>query len=113
MNTLTVEKPWGRFEQFTHNEATTVKILSVNPDNSLSLQYHMHRSEFWRVLSGHPIITIDKNVINANPGDEFMIPEKALHRIATKDDAVQILEIAYGDFDENDIIRVEDKYGRA
>ena len=113
MKTLTVEKPWGRFEQFTHNEATTVKILSVSPNNSLSLQYHMHRAEFWRVLSGHPIITIDKKEINASPGDEFMIEEKALHRIATKDDAVQILEIAYGDFDEDDIIRVEDKYGRA
>ena len=113
MKMLTVEKPWGRFEQFTHNELSTVKILSVNPNSSLSMQYHQKREEFWRVLSGHPIITIDKKVINASPDDEFMIRKGELHRIETKKDATAILEIAYGDFDENDIIRTEDKYGRA
>ena len=113
MKTLIVKKPWGQFEQFTHNEATTVKILSVNPGGSLSLQKHDHRSEFWRVLSGHPIITIGEKVVTANPGDEFMIEKLQSHRLAAKDDAIQILEIAYGNFDEEDITRLEDNYGRA
>ena len=114
MKTFIVKKPWGQFDQFTHNETTTVKILSVNPNTSLSLQYHNHRDEFWRVILGHPVLTIGEKKINANPGDEFIIPKLEKHRIEAKNDIVQILEISYDDnFDENDIIRIEDKYGRA
>lgn len=113
MKTLIVKKPWGQFDQFTHNEITTVKILSINSGNSLSLQYHNHRDEFWRVISGHPVLTIGDKKINANPGDEFEIPKLVQHRIEATDDSVQILEISYdNNFDENDIIRTEDKYGR-
>ncbi|OGI68368.1 mannose-6-phosphate isomerase [Candidatus Nomurabacteria bacterium RIFCSPHIGHO2_01_FULL_42_15] len=113
MQTLIVKKPWGQFDQFTHDEATTVKILSINPENSLSLQYHNHRDEFWRVISGHPVLTIGGNKINAKPGDEFTIPKTVAHRIEATRDAVLILEVSYGGtFDENDIIRLEDNYGR-
>ena len=113
MKTLTVKKPWGQFEQFTHNETTTVKILSVNHGGSLSLQYHNHRKEFWRIISGHPIVTVGEDVKSANPGDEFIIKELEPHRLEAKDDNEQVLEVSFGNFDENDIIRIEDKYGRA
>jgi len=112
MKTLIVKKPWGQFDQFTLNEQTTVKILSVNKGNSLSLQYHKNRSEFWRVIFGHPFITIGENSQIANPGEEFIIDKSQSHRLEAPSDNVQILEVAYGDFDENDIIRTEDKYGR-
>jgi mannose-6-phosphate isomerase-like protein (cupin superfamily) len=112
MKTLTVEKPWGKFEQFTHDELTTVKIISVNPGASLSLQTHKNRAEFWRVLAGHPTVTIGGEQIPANPGEEFHIGKTQPHRLEAKDDPVKILEIAYGVFDENDIVRLEDKYGR-
>lgn len=113
METLTVKRPWGEFEQFTHNEVTTVKLLSVNPNSSMSLQYHNHRDEFWRIISGHPILTIGEKKINAKPGEEFMVARRELHQIETKDDAAQILEIAYdNNFDEEDIVRIQDKYGR-
>ena len=113
MKTFIIKRPWGQFDQFTQSEVVTVKILSVNPDTSLSLQYHNHRDEFWRVISGHPLLTIGENKIKANPGDEFTILRKEKHRIEAKDNAVQILEISYDDhFDENDIVRIEDKYGR-
>ncbi len=107
-----IEKPWGNFRQFSHNEVTTVKILSINPNTSLSLQYHNHRSEFWHVISGHPTLTIGEKKINAKPGDEFSIAIKEQHRLEAGADFVKILEIAFGDFDEEDIIRIEDKYGR-
>ncbi len=113
MKKLTIKRPWGKFEQFTQNETTTVKVISINENSSLSLQYHNHRSEFWRILSGHPVVTIGEKKMNANPGDEFTVANKELHQIEAKDDAVQFLEIAFGDFDENDIVRIEDKYGRA
>ncbi|MFA6177372.1 MAG: phosphomannose isomerase type II C-terminal cupin domain [Candidatus Paceibacterota bacterium] len=113
MKSFIVERCWGKFEQFTKSETTTVKIISINPNSTLSLQYHNHRAEFWRVLSGHPLVTIGENVIRANPGDEFIVKIKQIHRLATEDDAVQILEIAYdNNFDEEDIVRLEDKYGR-
>lgn len=113
MKTLTVKKPWGQFDQFTHNEISTVKIHSVNPHSSLSLQYHNDRTEFWYIISGHPIITIGENKINANPGDEFMVDKLEKHQIEAGDDVVKFLEICYGNFDEEDIVRIKDKYGRA
>lgn len=114
MKTLSVTRPWGKFEQFTQNEDTTVKIVTIDPGGALSLQYHKEREEFWYVISGNPIVTVGETVVNAKPGDEFIIPKLALHRMEAVDGAVQVLEVAYGDFDEdNDIVRVEDKYGRA
>ena len=113
MKTLIVKKPWGQFEQFTHNETTTVKIISINPNGSLSLQYHKNRSEFWRILSGHPIVTIEGKEVGAKPGDEFFVQKLEKHKIETKDGSAQFLEISFGNFDENDIVRLEDKYGRA
>ncbi|MDD5152930.1 MAG: phosphomannose isomerase type II C-terminal cupin domain [Candidatus Pacebacteria bacterium] len=112
MKTLTVEKPWGKFEQFDHNEVTTVKIITVKPHGKLSLQYHAKRAEFWRVLSGHPIVTEGDKVVIAKPGDEFVMDELEEHRVEAQDEQVQILEIAYGDFQEEDIIRLKDVYGR-
>lgn len=113
MKTLTVKKPWGQFDQFTHNEISTVKILSVNHGGSLSLQDHGHRTEFWRIISGHPSVTVGEITKSANPGDEFMIEKLQLHQLEAKDDDVQVLEIAFGNFDEEDIVRIKDKYGRA
>lgn len=113
MKTLSVKRPWGQFEQFTQNEKTTIKVISINIDSSLSLQYHNHRTEFWRILSGFPLVTINEKKIEAKPGDEFTITQKELHQIEAKDEPVQFLEISYGDFDEADIVRVKDEYGRA
>ena len=113
MKTLIVERPWGEFDQFTQNENSTVKLISINEKSSLSLQYHNHRTEFWYIISGFPVVTIGKEKINAKPGDEFFIQEKELHQIEAQDGAVKFLEVACGDFNEEDIVRVEDKYGRA
>lgn len=112
MKTLKVTKPWGAFEQYTHNENTTVKIIYINKGESLSLQYHNNRSEFWKILDGNPTITIGDNTIESKTNDEFIIEKGEEHRIEAKNDDVRFLEIAYGDFDEDDIVRLEDKYGR-
>ncbi|MFC1721599.1 phosphomannose isomerase type II C-terminal cupin domain [Patescibacteria group bacterium] len=109
---LTQEKPWGKFEQFAHNQTCTVKILLVNPGEQLSLQYHHHRDEFWRVISGTAEIVLGDEILSARAGDEFFIPRGTKHRIQTKDSATEILEISFGEFDEEDIVRLEDKYNR-
>ncbi len=111
-NKLTATKPWGKFEQFTLNENTTVKILSADPNSSLSLQYHNQRDEFWRILSGAGEVIIGDEKHVAKTGDEFFIPRKTKHRMMTSDSPIQWLEICFGEFDENDIVRLEDKYDR-
>lgn len=112
MKKLTDNRPWGNFVQYTHNELTTVKILTILPHQELSLQYHAHRKEFWRILKGHPHIVVGGKEVDANPGDEFEIGEGMQHQICGVDDEVEIMEISFGNFDENDIVRLKDKYGR-
>jgi mannose-1-phosphate guanylyltransferase/mannose-1-phosphate guanylyltransferase/mannose-6-phosphate isomerase len=107
------ERPWGNFRQFIHNTPSTVKIIFVKKGEAFSLQYHNHRTEFWRILSGNPEVTLGEATIQAKEGDEFNIAPKTKHRVRSVDSDTEFLEIAYGDFDENDIIRIEDKYGRA
>ncbi len=110
---VAVEKPWGNFRQFALNEPCTVKIIIVRAGQAISLQRHDGRSEFWRVLSGDPLITIEENETPAKPGDEFYVPKQTVHRITGQKMDAQILEVAFGFFDENDIDRIEDNYGRA
>ncbi len=110
--TKTVEKPWGKFEQFTLNEETTVKLLHVKEGHRLSYQYHLLRSEFWRIVSGKVEVVLDGTRKMLRTGDSIFVPLRAKHRIEGIEDSV-VLEIAYGRFDENDIVRVDDDYGRA
>jgi len=112
MNIITTPKPWGSFTRFTHNEISTVKFLNVTAGEELSLQRHHKREEFWKVVSGHPKIVIGDEENIGNPGDEFTIPIETKHRIGAPTDDVVILEISLGDFDEEDIVRLEDKYNR-
>ncbi len=111
--TYTEVRPWGKFEQFTKNESTTVKIITVHPNQQLSLQLHHSRAEFWRVIAGNGTIEIDRTRLQAHPGDEFFIPMETTHRMNAGTNGLQILEIAYGHFDEADIVRLEDTYGRS
>ena len=101
------------FEQFSHNETSTVKILTVEKGGTLSLQFHNKREEHWYVLSGKPEITIGSKTVTAKKGDSFKVGKKEKHRIASPQGLSEILEIAYGIFDENDITRVEDIYNRS
>lgn len=112
MNKYTESRPWGKFEQFTKNENTTVKIITVNPGSPLSLQRHSKRSEFWRIIAGSGIVRVGEVDHEAKVGDEFMIETGQLHRVTGGPDGIQFLEIAYGEFDESDIERFEDQYGR-
>lgn len=106
------ERPWGLYERFTLNEPSTVKILTVNPHQAFSLQTHQNREEFWHIISGTAKVTIGDTVEDSKPGSDFFIRKNTRHRIEAGDEPCIILEIAYGDFDEHDITRLEDKYGR-
>ena len=107
------QRPWGRFEQLTLNEPTTVKIVTVDPGHRLSLQTHEYRGEFWQVLDGPLDVTVDGDSWVARTGDKVWVPPGSTHRMGNSGTApVRVLEIGYGDFDEADITRLEDDYRR-
>jgi mannose-6-phosphate isomerase len=110
---FTVERPWGNFQQFVSNECVTVKVITVQPGHRLSLQTHSHRGEFWQVLDVPIEVTVGERTWSAEVGESVWVPCGALHRMANKEDRPgRLLEIAYGDFDEADIVRLEDDYAR-
>lgn len=98
---------------FAKNENVTVKILFIQKGEEFSLQKHQNRSEFWRVLAGNPEITLGSEKVTAKAGDEFEILPNTAHHIRALDNDAEVLEVSRGDFDENDIERIEDKYGRS
>ena len=111
--TITVEKPWGKFEQYTHNLPSTVKVITVRPGGALSLQYHNKRDELWVVLDPGARIEVGDRVLRPQPEETVFIPRQTPHRLlAIGEEPVRMLEISFGEFDENDIVRLEDIYGR-
>ena len=109
-----VEKPWGKFEQYTHNVLSTVKVITVQPGGTLSLQYHHSRDELWVVLDDGAQIELGDEIIRPDAGERVFIPRQTAHRLSgIGDGSVRILEVSFGEFDENDIVRLEDIYGRA
>ncbi len=109
---ITDRRPWGYFERFTLNERTTVKLLHVKAGKRLSYQYHKNRSEFWKVVKGEVRAVLKGKPIRLSEGDSVKVPARTPHRIEGIKDAI-VLEIAYGKFDEEDIVRIEDDYNRA
>lgn len=113
MRTIKVKKPWGSFIRFTLNQKSTVKILEISPGEMFSYQNHQQRSEFWYVLEGNPTIILNNKTTKHKQGDLINVGKKVKHRISNKTNKkVRVLEIAKGIFNEKDIIRYDDKYGR-
>lgn len=108
-----VDKPWGRFEQYTHNLPCTVKIITVAPGGVLSRQYHHSRDELWVVLDAGARVELGEDVLEPAAGEELFILRETIHRLSTVgEQPVRVLEISFGQFDEEDIVRLEDVYGR-
>lgn len=107
------ERPWGRFQQLTRNETTTVKVITVEPGQRLSLQTHAHRAELWQVLDGPLDVTVGERTWRAETGEQVWVGRGEVHRLGNPtEDPARVLEIAYGAFDEEDIVRLEDDYSR-
>ncbi len=114
--TLRVDKPWGFFEQYAFNERCTVKILACEPGQRLSLQRHAHRDELWVALDEGVVVDLDGRELRPAVMEEVWLPKGCSHRLRCDEGnghAVRVLEISFGTFDENDIERLQDDYGRA
>ena len=111
-DSTTEQRPWGSFELFTLNEKSTVKLVNVNGGKRLSLQYHSKRSEFWKVVVGKIEVVLNSAKIILKKGETITIPVGAIHRITGIEDSI-VLEISFGEFDEKDIVRLDDDFGRS
>ena len=109
------KRPWGSELWLTkeHENPSMVKILNVNPGETLSLQFHHNRDEFWHVISGDGFATIGDTKIPLQAGSDCFVPRGVHHRIESGSSPLTILELAFGTFDEEDITRIEDRYGRS
>lgn len=108
------ERPWGRFTQYALNRECTVKVIEVEPDGQLSLQRHGDRDELWVALDTGLEFTIGDESFEAEVGVPFLVTAGTLHRVRGVGDAsARFLEVAFGQFDEDDIERLDDVYGRA
>lgn len=109
-----VTKPWGSYESLVKREGYQVKHIVVLPGESLSLQLHHRRSEYWTVIAGKGIATCDDQEITLDVNDSISIPLGSKHRLANPFlEPVEIIEVQSGDYlGEDDIERFEDKYGR-
>jgi len=107
-------RPWGKYTNLYEGKNFLVKELVVNPKSKLSLQKHFHRSEYWTITDGKPLITLNKKNFFKKPGEKIFIPREAIHRIENKfKKKVKIIEIQTGPIlKETDIVRYQDIYGR-
>lgn len=107
------ERPWGKFELLVLNQAVSVKVITVNPGQRLSLQRHACRDEWWQLLDPHLCVEIDGVTFSPLVGERVFIPRGSTHRVSNPhDEPGRFLEIALGEFDELDIERLEDDYAR-
>lgn len=116
---MKTNKPWGFYEDLLRTDTEVVKILSVNPGGSLSLQYHNYREERWVVLSGiGRLYNGETEYIYSNStkalkrGDYISIEQGILHSIDVNSRAKEplvLVEIQLGHCNEKDIIRIRDK----
>jgi mannose-6-phosphate isomerase-like protein (cupin superfamily) len=92
-----------------------VKRIVVHPGKRLSYQTHSHRSEHWVVIFGIATCTVGDEVVVAAPGDCIDVPKGAPHRLANEhSEDLQIIEVQQGAYTgEDDIVRLEDDFGRA
>lgn len=104
-------RPWGKFRQYAFNQPCTVKIITVAPGGTLSLQRHEHRDELWVVLDPGVRVEANGQLGELDPGTEVFVPRGTVHRLSS-DRGGRILEVAFGQFDEGDIERLEDVYDR-
>jgi len=107
-------KPWGSYTNLLDEEYTKVKKIVVKPGEAPSYQYHFKRSEVWVIVKGTAQVKLDDEVQHYKVGDIIFIPKKSKHQVKNIGEGELVfVEVQLGEyFGEDDIVRLEDNYGR-
>ncbi len=109
-----VYRPWGWFQTIDDGYRFRVKHIQVNPGAKLSLQKHWHRSEHWVVVTGTALVTCGDKTFSLRENESTFIPAGTVHRLENPGKLpLRMIEVQSGEYvGEDDIVRVEDDYGR-
>ena len=108
-------RPWGFYKTTILNDVFQSKVINVLPEQSLSLQSHNRREEYWIIVNGEGIVTIGASEKKVLPGSTLFVPKACKHRLinTSSTEPLIFIEVQIGDyFGEDDIIRYEDNYNR-
>ncbi|WP_275115355.1 cupin domain-containing protein [Thiomicrorhabdus sediminis] len=107
-------RPWGTYEVLINSEGYKVKRIAVKPGSKLSLQKHFHRNEHWVVVSGTATVTVDKERFLVRPNESTYIKMGQVHRLENEGQIdLVMIEVQVGEYTgEDDIVRIDDDYGR-
>jgi len=109
-----VHRPWGSYQSVDNGERHQVKRIVVKPGGRLSLQKHHHRAEHWVVVRGTAEVTVDGVVRLVHENEAVYLPIGCVHRLVNPGKIpLELIEVQVGSYTgEDDIIRIEDIYGR-
>jgi mannose-1-phosphate guanylyltransferase/mannose-6-phosphate isomerase len=108
-----IERPWGSFRQYANNRECTVSLMTVQPGQRLSLQSHTARAELWIALDDGAVVQVGDEQRTYRAGDEIWIPANTRHRLGCSGERpVRVLEVAFGNWQQDDITRYEDDFNR-
>lgn len=109
-----VYRPWGSYDSIDNGDNFQVKKIVVNPGETLSLQMHYHRAEHWIVVKGTGKITRDNEIFLLHENQSVYIPLGTTHRLENPGKLpLELIEVQSGNYlGEDDIVRLEDVYGR-
>lgn len=110
----TVSRPWGTYTTLKEEQGYKVKRITVAPGQRLSLQYHHHRAEHWAVVKGRALVQVDNEEFDLSVGQHKYIPLGAIHRLTNQGpQELVLIEVQIGSYlGEDDIVRIDDVYGR-
>jgi mannose-6-phosphate isomerase len=108
------QRPWGWYETVSEVAGNKIKRIGVLPGQQLSLQKHHQRAEHWVVVQGTAHVTLGERVFDLKAGEHCDIAVGQVHRLANQtQDMVEIVEVQFGSYlGEDDIVRLQDDYGR-
>jgi len=111
---VTSYRPWGQYSVLEEGVRYKIKRIVVNPAEKLSLQMHYHRSEHWVVVKGTAKVTVGEKEILVHENESVYVPKSTLHRLENPGKVpLEIIEVQNGEYvGEDDIIRIDDRYGR-
>ena len=111
----TVYRPWGHYDSICFGERDQVKRISVKPGAKLSLQKHFHRSEHWVVVKGTARVTKGEEILTISENESVYLPVGIVHALENPGKIMlELIEVQTGSYlGEDDIVRLEDIYGRA